>query len=433
VAEDIDIDESTSAAAVAEDTDINKSASSVVRTTDSNVEKTASSVTAIEDTDVEETTSSTDSDSEQAASESLQSSSLDLDQSLVVVDLVLQLVADVVLSLDSGLVHVDFTGFVLDRVLVLVNLFVVRLALLLVNSFVLVGGGDLEFKFSNGSFVSVDACESNLDEAVQFYDLVVVLTQLRVPSENADLDASDSDGQAVDDSQIVDSEAGLSSELSSAVSQLDVEVGQSSLVSFNFSGVFSAVLSESCKSNIDVGDVGLSIRNLSVESSDQSSLERDLDPQLLDHNSESSDVDLDSVERNSEVGDEAHFVVDLRGQLANQADINVDGSQFSFQVHLEVQQDMSVMSDLSLVGVNLFLFCGDCLLVLSDLMTVSLDFPFVFVDSGGVCLDLFLDLSLRMLSLSGLGSGGRPTLPFKLSCSSSQSQTRDGQETNEGN
>lgn len=86
----------------------------MARTADSDVEQTASSVAVVKDANIDETSSASDADTQQAASESLQSSGLNLDQAFVVVDLVLQLVADVSLSLHLDLVDVDLTVLVLN-------------------------------------------------------------------------------------------------------------------------------------------------------------------------------------------------------------------------------------------------------------------------------------------------------------------------------
>lgn len=180
-----------------------------------------------EHADIHEASSAADADAQQAASESLQSSGLDLDQAFVVVDLVLQLVADVDFSLDFHLVHVDLTGLVLDRVLVLVNFLGVRLKLLFVDVLVLAGRGDLQTELSDGSFVGVDASESDLDQTVEIDDLVVVLAQQSVPLQNTSLDQTDLDGQSVDEVRVVNSQVSLSVELGSAVSELDVQVCQS--------------------------------------------------------------------------------------------------------------------------------------------------------------------------------------------------------------
>lgn len=123
VAEDIDIDETASSAAAA----------AMARTTDSDVEQTTSAVAVTEDADIDETSSAANTDAQQVASEFLQSSGLDPDQRFVVVDLLLQLVANVGLSAHLLFMHMDLTALVLDRVLVLVDLLRVRLKLLLVD------------------------------------------------------------------------------------------------------------------------------------------------------------------------------------------------------------------------------------------------------------------------------------------------------------
>ena len=315
----------------------------------------------------------------------------------------------------------------------LVNLLGVRLKLLFVDGFVLVGGGDLESELGNGSLVGVDAGESDLDEAVESDDLVVVFAQQGVPLQQTSLDQSDLEGQSVDEVEVVDSEVSLSSELISAVSELDVEVGQSRLVGLNLSVVLAAVFSESGESNIDAVDVSLGIGDLTGQSGDQSGVQRNLDLQLLDQHRESSDVDLDSVERHSEVGDEALLVADLDSQLSDQVHVDVDGSQLGLEVDSEVQQHVSVVSDLFLVGVDLPLLGVDDLLVLSDLMTVGLDLSFVLGDSGGVGVDLLLDLGLGLLSLSSLSGRCTGAITFELSSSMSQREAGNGQETDEGN
>lgn len=114
-----DVEESTGSSSVAEDVDIDETTSSaaaaaVARTSDSDVEQTTSSVAVVKDANIDETSSASDADSQQAASESLQSSGLNLDQAFVVVDLVLQLVADVRLSLHLDLVDMDLTVLVLN-------------------------------------------------------------------------------------------------------------------------------------------------------------------------------------------------------------------------------------------------------------------------------------------------------------------------------
>ena len=315
----------------------------------------------------------------------------------------------------------------------LVNLLGVRLKLLFVDGFVLVGGGDLESELGNGSLVGVDAGESDLDEAVESDDLVVVFAQQGVPLQQTSLDQSDLEGQSVDEVEVVDSEVSLSSELISAVSELDVEVGQSRLVGLNLSVVLAAVFSESGESNVDAVDVSLGIGDLTGQSGDQSGVQRNLDLQLLDQHRESSDVDLDSVERHSEVGDEALLVADLDSQLSDQVHVDVDGSQLGLEVDSEVQQHVSVVSDLFLVGVDLPLLGVDDLLVLSDLMTVGLDLSFVLGDSGGVGVDLLLDLGLGLLSLSSLSGRCTGAITFELSSSMSQREAGNGQETDEGN
>lgn len=315
----------------------------------------------------------------------------------------------------------------------LVNLLGVRLKLLFVDGFVLVCGGDLESELGNGSLVGVDAGESDLDEAVESDDLVVVLAQQGVPLQQTSLDQSDLEGQSVDEVEVVDSEVGLSSELISAVSELDVEVGQSRLVGLNLSVVLTAVFSESGESNIDAVDVSLGIGDLTGQSGDQSGVQRNLDLQLLNQHRESSDVDLDSVERHSEVGDEALLVADLDSQLSDQVHVDVDGFQLGLEVDSEVQQHVSVVSDLFLVGVDLPLLGVDDLLVLSDLMTVGLDLSFVLGDSGGVGVDLLFDLGLRLLSLSSLSGRCTGAITFELSSSMSQREAGNGQETDEGN
>lgn len=163
-------------------------AAAVARSTNGDVEEASSSVAMAEHADIHESSSAADADAQQTASESLQSSGLDLDQVFVVVDLVLQLVADLQLSLHSHLVHVDLTGLVLDRVLVLVHLLGVRLKLLFVDVLILAGRGDLETELSDGSFVGVDAGESDLDQTVEVDDLVVVLAQQSIPLQNTSLD-----------------------------------------------------------------------------------------------------------------------------------------------------------------------------------------------------------------------------------------------------
>lgn len=424
-AADSDVEESAGSSSVAEDVDVDEAASSaaaaaVARTADSDVEQTTSSAAVAEDANIDETSSASDSDAQQAASESLQSSGLNLDQSFVVVDLVLQLMADVSLSLHLDLVDVNLTGLVLNGVLVLVDLLGVRLKLLFVDGFVLVGGGDLQSELGDGSFVGVDAGQSDLDEPVESDDLVVVLAQQSVPLQQTSLDKSDLEGQSVDEVEVVDSEVGLSSELSSAVSELDIKVGQGRLVGLDLSVVLIAVFSESGESNIDGVDVSLGVGDLIGKSGDQSGVQSDLDLQLLNQNSQPSDVDLDSVEGHSEVGDEALLMADLDSQLSDQVHVDVDGSELGLEVDSEVQEHVSVVSDLLLVGVDLPLLRVDDLLVLSDLMTVGLDLSLVLGDSGGVGLDFLFDLGLRLLSLSSLSGRSTRAITFQLSSSMSQ-------------
>lgn len=135
------------------------------------------------------------------------------------------------------------------------------------------GGGDLDSDLGDGSFMSVDASKSDLDQTVELDDLIVVLAQKGVPLKHTSLDETDLDSELVDESEVVILEVTLSTELMSAVSEFDVKVCQSRLMRLNLFGVFIAVFLEPGKSHLDRVDVGLGIGDLAGKSGDQSGVQ----------------------------------------------------------------------------------------------------------------------------------------------------------------